>query len=96
MNENKKLNTFIPPPTKTCIYACRDTDNAWNLNRYNVANNKFVLSDGTQVLMMYNTTLGNSTCTGTNWSSDDACGHIFVDINGSKGPNQFGRDLSLF
>ena len=27
--------------------------------------------------------------------SDDACGYIYFDVNGEKGPNQFGRDAYL-
>ena len=70
-------------------------DDGWNLDRSGNMH-KFVLTDGTQIAMIYNTFVDNDTCTGTNWGSEDACGHFFVDINGSKGPNQFGRDLFFF
>ncbi|MDD3014624.1 MAG: prepilin-type N-terminal cleavage/methylation domain-containing protein [Candidatus Gastranaerophilales bacterium] len=44
----------------------------------------FILNDGTMVAALFN----NTTCTST-YSS---CGAFRIDINGFKGPNQYGKD----
>ena len=46
---------------------------------------RFVLADGAQI--MINQT--NKTCS-------PYCANVWADINGAKGPNQYGRDMFLF
>jgi len=54
----------------------------------NTANNGAVLNNGTS-LSFYS----NGNCNGMNVNM---CGSIYVDINGPKGPNMYGKDLYFF
>ena len=51
-----------------------------------------ILSDGTIVRFRMVT----NGCNGTQWGSNNSCANIYIDVNGSKKPNQFGRDLFFF
>ncbi len=53
---------------------------------------KAILADGT--MMKFD--LKSSACTGVEGTFNKICGEIKVDINGSKGPNQIGRDIFIF
>ena len=63
----------------------------WQLDQHNWAY-KLVMADGAQ---LYISTVSDS-CSDNNFGGQNVCGHIFVDINGSKKPNKFGKDFFLF
>ena len=70
----------------------RDTNN-WNEN---TGFRKLVLADGVQVMF---TDIRQPLCVNENlynMGSSDVCERIFVDINGEKKPNVYGRDLFVF
>ena len=53
---------------------------------------KIILADGTQVLFaeIYDN------CATSVFASNNVCQHIWLDINGEKKPNQWGRDMFIF
>ena len=53
---------------------------------------RLILADGAQVLFadLY------SGCSGSGFSSNDMCANMWIDINGEKKPNQWGKDLFIF
>ena len=53
---------------------------------------KMILADGTQVF--FDVTYNN--CTKSNFDTNNICSLIWVDINGEKKPNQWGRDIFIF
>ena len=63
--------------------------NNWNSN---TSRGKLVLADGTQVMFegVYND------CSQSSQGSNNVCAWIFVDINGARKPNMFGRDGFYF
>ena len=67
-------------------YKRLDTDTRW------ASLPKFILSDGT--LILFDSSL-SSDCTGS-FGGVKFCAEIFVDINGKKKPNRWGRDLYEF
>ena len=58
--------------------------------RSNIA--KAILTDGMQIWLLVNS--GN--CSYTASSTQNICGYVGVDINGSKEPNRLGRDTFYF
>lgn len=54
----------------------------------------FITLDGMSVgvVLFYQTT----PCTTTEWTLTKVCGTLYVDVNGLKGPNNFGRDIFSF
>ena len=59
---------------------------------------KFILSDGTQVLIPSNSFISTN-CSLNNQNnngSNNVCAFMHVDINGVKGPNEFGKDNFVF
>lgn len=93
--------------SKTCITAglcnngddikgtCWHNDGAWkDLNGINVPNDPWnygcglILNDGTML------SFWNQDGTGCSYGPNgNNCGHIFIDVNGFKGPNQAGKDI---
>lgn len=68
-----------------------------NENNYNnmSTGSKLILSDGTLIYL----SIRNVSCTENRGNSTllkNTCGVILVDINGEKGPNQFGQDTFWF
>ena len=53
---------------------------------------RLVLADGMQIMFIYR----SKDCDRDLDGSNSVCGQISVDINGSKGPNQVGRDYFEF
>ena len=51
-----------------------------------------ILSDGMQLMFQHY----SHNCSGKSQGSDNICEKIFVDINGAKEPNQWGRDVFTF
>ena len=51
-----------------------------------------ILADGAQVLFVNNRT----DCSRNEYSTNNICNEIWVDINGEKKPNQWGRDMFIF
>ncbi|MBR6163678.1 type II secretion system protein [bacterium] len=68
--------------------------NNWNADTTEWAR-KLVLADGTQVVIEYYPTTAND-CNGHWGGSDNFCFQIWADVNGSKKPNQYGRDVFMF
>ena len=57
-------------------------------------NRRLVLSDGMQVIFHSNPL--NNNCSFNAWGSLGICTVIFIDVNGEKGPNRYGRDYFVF
>ena len=55
----------------------------------------YILTDGT-VLYFSPDGATNSSLQGLDRNDDNSSTAIFVDVNGKKGPNQFGRDIFVF
>lgn len=55
---------------------------------------KLILSDGTYLIIR--ATDNADYCQGLEGEYPNACGAIFIDINGGKQPNTFGKDIFLF
>ena len=53
---------------------------------------KVITSDGAQILFAYN----YPACANTSFNSYNVCSEIWLDINGEKNPNQWGKDLFIF
>ena len=53
---------------------------------------KLILSDGTIIMFIHR----SEDCAWNGDGSNNVCGQINVDVNGSKGPNMFGRDFFEF
>ena len=68
------------------------------LNGNSYFNNRFImyykviLSDGAQILFSDN----YPDCAHNAFNSDNICNEIWLDINGEKKPNQWGRDMFIF
>ena len=66
----------------------------WNFNT-STGFRKFVLSDGTQVLLNYDTNCSDCSC--TKYSTNGSCGgEIVFDVNGARKPNVLGKDVFGF
>lgn len=85
--------------TDICTYGenCKNTSREqWNLTHTTKASvfaNKYtyiILPDGSYYMV---SSLGE--CTGY-WDNSDACGAVYVDINGFKEPNSLGKDIFGF
>ena len=84
-----------------CMNQLTDTYRYKNLQGNNISTNwnkqtsnrRFIVGDGVQV-MIYGS---NAACSlsSNNWA-DNYCSLIWVDLNGEKKPNTFGRDVFMF
>ena len=64
-------------------------------NNYNNANfYKMKLKDGGSMWVLGGS--GKDACSGTDAGTTNVCGLIFYDVNGTKGPNTWGRDVFYF
>lgn len=58
---------------------------------------KFVTADGIAFrLINYQNNCGNSWSTGKANNMSQTCGYINIDVNGAKGPNNYGKDTFWF
>ncbi|MBR6163499.1 type II secretion system protein [bacterium] len=69
-------------------------DDYYTIDSWRANYQKLVLADGTSIMFDSN---AFSSCTG-DWDGTPAedCTIIWVDVNGAKKPNQFGRDTFVF
>ena len=61
-------------------------DNSWNNHP------GLLLADGSQIVFVHR----SNNCSAHSFGSDDVCLTIGIDLNGSKGPNEWGRDAFVF
>lgn len=69
-------------------YKFDGTANSLDLSSYSMA----VLNDGTFLVFHSLSTA----CTDTSVAGNIGCGEIYIDVNGAKSPNRFGKDIFLF
>ena len=66
----------------------------WNDNNYH---RRLILNDGVQLIFGGAANDFSQTCTATHMGgTQNICQIFFIDINGNKNPNQWGRDLFAF
>ena len=73
----------------------RPTNLQGDIDNSDSYSNRLVLADGTIIGHLY---LNNTACN-TNWGSgalSQSCGSFKVDLNGSKKPNMYGKDIFQF
>ena len=73
----------------------RPTNLQGDIDNNDSYSNRLVLADGTIIGHLY---LNNTACN-TNWGSgalSQSCGSFKVDLNGSKKPNMYGKDIFQF
>ena len=73
----------------------RPTNLQGDIDNKDSYSNRLVLTDGTIIGHLY---LNNTACN-TNWGSgalSQSCGSFKVDLNGSKKPNMYGKDIFQF
>ena len=75
--------------SKECNFSSGCWYNAWDNNNELP---KLILADGT--LLMFH--FLSKDCSKDITGSDDVCAAIWIDVNGNKKPNKFGRDLFNF
>jgi len=69
-------------------------DDSWNTA---TVGSKFITQDGIAFLIKSDSTnCGEIFSRGVTGDMKQYCGTIFVDVNGNKGPNNFGRDIFYF
>jgi len=92
--------------SKTCGLAASISEKCWTEpNKYlggyqpgagwtvDAEYRSFILADGTLVLEE----LRSSACSDVHaWTNGTSCAHMYVDVNGFKGPNIVGRDIFMF
>jgi prepilin-type N-terminal cleavage/methylation domain-containing protein len=63
---------------------------------YNTIGGKAILADGTMIFVIDGLSTKCSSNSGTGPLLNSVCGQIWIDINGYKGPNTYGRDVFAF
>ena len=66
---------------------------AWNTGSYH---RRVIMGDGTQLLFGGASTDFSAECSLQKYGSNNVCQSIFVDVNGNKNPNTFGKDIFCF
>ena len=46
--------------------------------------------------VIFGDNLINNACTKNEWGTTQVCATIFIDVNGDKKPNKYGRDYFVF
>lgn len=109
-DKNTTMNEIIPylninkacGTSNGCFYngILKNLDNSPDANYYGDTNYaKFSLIDGAQVLLgVYsaNCTTGNGRHINLSLDNGNICGDLWIDINGDKSPNTYGRDIFGF
>lgn len=92
-NDGSNLNVCFPASSRIKYLNGTSTGPAYLANDATVG---LVLKDGTSLAFGGNT--GGDTCTGTTGTPgyNNNCGYVIVDVNGTKPPNTWGRDIYMF